>query len=522
MTDEEPLFLAERLREIGFTPSRYPYSGSTYPFTITINGDCGVTAELTSPRSERSIGELKAFLNTYITSVPGYLWGGCDPTFALRLLGMSMPAKSGFVKREDKIHFENYERLLLRKHGLREKNGNCGNLVGIIHMRSTLDVNIHYRPYLDDPYQSLPFGIDIFDIWVADNTGELVNATVDAVLNRFRAHAMLLDGELQGWPPELGEGSGCTPILIPILKYRPATPHLKSMSASIARGILDSPSFLDGYDMPSDYGVSHCPGTFEHVEIASYIQSRPFSEDEVADFERAFAQGTVRPARAALPKSQPGRVHSVCEALSSELVIRDGHVMSIFDPEAIEGGTPLQWRILVDLGTNAFYAEPVFSEKEYQDLIGFLQRAWAEKEGHIFRGKPETLLVPKSKIKLYPNLSKFVASNSISLSSASTGGAAGVHIARLWSQETPWRFSEAGRYSYKRLIDWSTAQQLVTFGEAFCNGNYDEIVNLFGRSTFRHPRINKIDVQRFLGATGQVDAIQRIQKYWPTPGDKEE
>jgi hypothetical protein len=126
--------------------------------------------------------------------------------------------------------------------------------------------------------------------------------------------------------------------------------------------------------------------------------------------------------------------------------------------------TVLVHMVIADHTSGAMYGES-YSCRDALDPVGFLQRAWSEKEHSFFCGLPEMLSVPKAVDDLWPGIGQYVAANDVKKWNPTSGFQSGVIHPKLWEKE----ISLWGLYG--ELPEHRDLSALSRFCQTRCNEN---------------------------------------------------
>lgn len=115
-----------------------------------------------------------------------------------------------------------------------------------------------------------------------------------------------------------------------------------------------------------------------------------------------------------------------------------------------------------------FYAEAGAS-RNLPSAEAFVFRAWSVKEKHSFQGMPETLSVPSTVARVFPQLQEFVEGWGVHVIEPPSGFEAGVRDLRTWEDQIVFD-AGIGEFSLQEIQQIALLQSFIRSGEPDAKG----------------------------------------------------
>ena len=188
---------------------------------------------------------------------------------------------------------------------------------------------------------------------------------------------------------------------------------------------------------------------------------------------------------------------------------------------------PITWRMIFDQETHAFYTEPICNEKEYEDIGGFLNRAWAYKEDYFFQNKPDILKVPATIQGRFKNIIEILSSHNVACDKPSSDIAQYVGIGQRWTKMAYLLgedlLEDEITLNSDSLMDWAKIMQMSVFTICW---HQREVKNVYQELGFRmsayrtSQSLGFIHSHLYFNRTARKDYLETMKKYWPAITEK--
>lgn len=503
--------IANELKRIGFAPSR---GGYRYPFDIL-----GIYFE-----RESATARVMGYKNGEESSVVGLkesmLEGDLDihridehPTF--RMLQRSLPPRAHTKSSKGLFHYTHYERI-----GWYVSSGGRlytrNRLAGMAHVRHVAIIKSDTEYSYGGPwYGNVVYQLQLLNMW--SGVG-LVGNFEKAIVKRALDHIGQIGAAAVNVMDNIHGGD---------YHYNTEQIHV---FAEVQHSLLDedlaetaerTTEVLSGHmDDASDewYALEDSGVTLSGVRINSISK---YDEEEI---EKVTTEGIGVLKKAKKPKADPGVKHLLVDVTDKSLVVLSrgtSKELLIGNASSEKSGNALKWRVVVDEGSRVFYVEPLTRDEDTKDVTGFLERAWDRKPELLFEGPPKTIEVPKSYLKKWPNLGRWLSDRGVVMVHPNSGLGLGVAIGRNWLVES--KYSTLGKHvlDLSGLKQWSYDHQLVISAKGWFSNPDDP--NPIGISLFitgeyeeHHYTGIRVDTRRFISAVGREGVEEIFEQQWPS------
>jgi hypothetical protein len=481
------------------------------------------------------INALRAALRDDVMDLDGVSIEG-HPSF--KALHANLPPHSGCEMERGDVVMVHYERIGVVRYKHSGKSAGEHDFAAIAHLQHVvrLAVGFEVGPYSDGEPPVLTYQVQILDAWydhhhVSVEREELVNA----VEQRVRDHCVLFDNAImdQNDADDIDPMESGTLKVVVLVGFLDEFSDAAEIAGMVATRIAAEAGRHGG---PWDSG-------FEHVLLASTSGVKRASEGESKDIREALVRGTAFAQPERSPRAAPAAVHYLVEIDDKRLGLDpDGTVFATYTRQGeVEDGRrqaddslryddrdepvpakPVRWRLLIDDGTGALYAEPLFGDPGEKDLAAFLERGWSRKDNLLFEGPPQQIVMPASYLKKSSSLGSYLANRHILSRQPESGFKSGIAVARTWMSDTSGVMHKRTRATRDELRQWCIAHQVVLFGRGWFMSE-GPVRDAFMSAGKRfgdwcldyHQGHVTMDTQAYLRAVGRGDGLAVLEREWP-------
>jgi hypothetical protein len=496
----ENISLASQLRRLRFAPQRGGIYAKPYPLDIRTESyweerdsakvlgfkqnDKALIKNLKSSMSEDGFNELSIENHPSMISLKRYLH------------------LSPRVEIKNKHHiFTHYDRIGWSHRAYHKRDQ---ALTGLSHIRHVAIIpNKMKCERLTAWANFVVYQLQLLDSW----SQEVVNI-FDAIHERALDHIQQIGSAgLYAYDEVNGEYDEPPWYPVPIavsIQYRKYSPELQDLAGQIAAKLsLYTDSDDEKWWRLNDNGA----------EIIN-VSITPISSDDEEQIDDLAIKGGESLKRKTEPKADPCEKHILVEVTDKHLVLLYGQTeeeKKIGHVNYGHTGDPVKWRVILDEGTRMLYVEPIFSDEDYSDIRGFLDRAWSHKPNLIFEGLPKSLEIAKSKMNLFPGLTDYLDEHDVKLTHPEKGLGLGITTGRNWLGDSRTAVnSKTGFTNTAKLKKWSADHQLIISALGWYGHpdgklcNYKALWDL-GYAGMNHYSGIKVDTKSFVSIIGRKD-----------------